>query len=216
MTGLVISDDVYVELRNRIQTRKYIPGQRLQIEIIANELGVSRTPVREAFVRLVENGILRKITSIGYFPEDITAAEIRQIYEIKNMLLQWIIKKSASSIIFDRQFRTTETNKNTNNENKNAPYIDIIGHMLNNISELSINQEMSKMTKSLINRMYYIRFCETMSVQNYETYLNDIINVPDNADINSVIHKIDRMYKIRTASADATINMSKLNIVVPS
>lgn len=216
MNGLVISDDVYLELRNRIQSRKYVPGQRLQIEIIANELGVSRTPVREAFVRLVENGILRKITSIGYFPEDITAAEIRQIYEMKSMLLQWIVRRSSSSIIPDRQFQSMPIHRNSQNGNTDSPYFDTIGRMISDIADMSINKEASQMAKELIDKMYYIRFCESMSLQNYETYLTDITNIPDSTDTNSIIHKIDRMYKIRTASADTTVNLSKLNVVVPA
>ena len=51
------SDNAYAFMRERIVAGHYAPGQQIKEEPIAKELGVSRTPVRAALKRLIEDGL---------------------------------------------------------------------------------------------------------------------------------------------------------------
>ena len=63
----VLSDHVYAALCEHIIAGKFAPGERLREAQIATALGVSRTPVREAFARLERQNLLRKEISGAYF-----------------------------------------------------------------------------------------------------------------------------------------------------
>jgi DNA-binding GntR family transcriptional regulator len=58
--GVRDADRVYGELRRRILTLSLDPGAVLDESQIVREMGISRTPVREAVIRLVSDGLLRR------------------------------------------------------------------------------------------------------------------------------------------------------------
>ena len=53
-----LADDVYDQILSAIVNGRIAPGERLIQEKIATEINVSRTPVREALLRLEQEGIL--------------------------------------------------------------------------------------------------------------------------------------------------------------
>jgi DNA-binding transcriptional MocR family regulator len=52
-----LADQAYEVLRQRILNRRLRPGERLSVPLLAQELGLSRSPVREAVQRLVREGL---------------------------------------------------------------------------------------------------------------------------------------------------------------
>lgn len=52
-----LADQVYELLKERILTRQLLPGQRLSVPALAEELELSRSPVREAVQRIVQEGL---------------------------------------------------------------------------------------------------------------------------------------------------------------
>ena len=81
-----LSDSVAVELRNRIVDGRLPAGLRINEVRLARELGVSRTPLREALARLAQEGALRSVPRIGYFVRRLTLDEFEQIYPIRALL----------------------------------------------------------------------------------------------------------------------------------
>lgn len=80
-------DIVYAELRRRLMSGAFLPGQRLREEHLASELSVSRTPVRSAIQLLVADGLVgleerRGAVVLGWTERDITEAfQIRSLME---------------------------------------------------------------------------------------------------------------------------------------
>lgn len=72
--------DVYDVLRERILHAHYQPGQVLREAPIADDLGVSRTPVREALIRLSETGLLERTTR-GLRIRKHSVDELGEVYE---------------------------------------------------------------------------------------------------------------------------------------
>lgn len=54
----LLRDDVYIRIRDAIVSSAFLPGEQLRDHEIANWLGVSRTPVREALLRLAQAGLV--------------------------------------------------------------------------------------------------------------------------------------------------------------
>jgi DNA-binding GntR family transcriptional regulator len=81
-----ISDAVAGELRNMIVDGRLPAGERINEVHLSQQLGVSRTPLREALARLAQEGALRHMARIGYFVRPLTLEEFEQIYDIRPLL----------------------------------------------------------------------------------------------------------------------------------
>lgn len=83
-----LSKRVHEIIRHEILTGQLLPGQPLQVVALAQQLGVSRTPVKEALGRLAAEGLVDDLLRKGFFvtrlyPEDIVALqEARQMIEL--------------------------------------------------------------------------------------------------------------------------------------
>jgi DNA-binding GntR family transcriptional regulator len=92
---------VYERLRSDIAHGRIAPGQRLSEQGIAEALGVSRTPVREALSQLMSDGLLVALGR-GYAAPDLTPANIDDIYEMRLLLEPPIGRHAASQASHDQ------------------------------------------------------------------------------------------------------------------
>lgn len=70
-------------LRDLVVDGHFTPGERLNEVEIANSLGVSRGPVREALQRLASQGLLKLVPRRGSFVPEFTLAELTHLYEVR-------------------------------------------------------------------------------------------------------------------------------------
>ena len=80
------SDSVYMELRGKILSRELKPAQRLLEVKIANEMGVSRTPVREALRRLANEGLVKIVPNSGARVASPSSHEMDNSYSVREYL----------------------------------------------------------------------------------------------------------------------------------
>lgn len=94
---------VYRVLRERILSGVIAPAQRLVETRIAREIGVSRTPVREAFHALEHEGLLKALERGGYVVRPIEKKEVEEICEIRAALeglaLRWAMERNGQRLI---------------------------------------------------------------------------------------------------------------------
>lgn len=81
---------IYQTLRTRICLLDYAPGERLREEDLAEEFGVSRTPLRRVLVKLEAEGLLRSVHGVGTIVTDIEADELAQVYELRVQLARLV------------------------------------------------------------------------------------------------------------------------------
>jgi DNA-binding GntR family transcriptional regulator len=78
-----VVDQVYVAIRDRITSGSLPRGARVHQEDLAEELGVSRTPVREALRRLAAEGLVEMRTNRGARVADIDQGGMRGAYDAR-------------------------------------------------------------------------------------------------------------------------------------
>src|SRR6185295_11391540 len=81
-----LTDRVHAALREAITSGRLAPDARIKQEQIAAELGVSRTPVREALHLLEREGLVRLVPRRGAIVQGFTAADVRELYELRELL----------------------------------------------------------------------------------------------------------------------------------
>ena len=81
-----LAESVYYQIRRNILSGKYRPGKSITEMEVSNDLGVSRTPVREAFKHLESEGLLELRPNRGAVVVGIGKTDIEDIYEIRSLL----------------------------------------------------------------------------------------------------------------------------------
>src|ERR1700739_2419677 len=81
-----IVDRIHSELRNMAITFRLLPGERLNEATLAKELGVSRTPLREAQNRLMAEGVLTFSANQGFYRKPLDVKEIFDLYEFRQYM----------------------------------------------------------------------------------------------------------------------------------
>ncbi len=79
-------DEAYGAIRRRILDNVYPPGYQALEQSLATELGISRTPVREALIRLQKEGLVDVIPRHGMRVLPISPTDMKEIYEILSAL----------------------------------------------------------------------------------------------------------------------------------
>jgi DNA-binding GntR family transcriptional regulator len=78
-----LREEVYGELRRCVLVGEFPVRMRLVEEKVASRLGVSRTPVREAMVRLCSDRLLRKGDDGGYYVTQPDLTDLSHLYEVR-------------------------------------------------------------------------------------------------------------------------------------
>jgi DNA-binding GntR family transcriptional regulator len=81
-----LGEKAYAKIRDLILSGRIRPGERLQYGRLVTELGVSQTPIKEAFTRLENEGYVVTVRRKGTFARTFTPLEIREAFEIREML----------------------------------------------------------------------------------------------------------------------------------
>ncbi|WP_285537723.1 GntR family transcriptional regulator [Brucella sp. NBRC 12950] len=81
-----LSEQVYASIRASLMDGRYEPGERLTIANLAEQLGVSITPVREAIFRLVTERALEMRAATSIQVRSLTPSELREIQLIRHHL----------------------------------------------------------------------------------------------------------------------------------
>jgi DNA-binding GntR family transcriptional regulator len=81
-----LRERVYSGIKNSIVTGELEPGTRLIEEDVAEAMRASRTPVREAFQKLEEEGLIYRRPRGGYAVKGVTEEEVDEVFGLRNVL----------------------------------------------------------------------------------------------------------------------------------
>jgi DNA-binding GntR family transcriptional regulator len=76
----------YEAVRQAVLERRLLPGERVTVRPFAERLGISPTPVKAALAVLEREGFLVARKHSGYFVAEMTAADMRDIYELRSAI----------------------------------------------------------------------------------------------------------------------------------
>ena len=97
-SGEPIARRVYRVLRQAIVTMQFRPGQALSEQEIADQLGVSRQPVREAFIKLSESGLLTIRPQRGTFVVKISVKQVLDARFVREAVETAVVRKACETI----------------------------------------------------------------------------------------------------------------------
>ena len=96
-----LSQRAYDFIRDKIVDQKYRPGEPILEPSISDELGISRTPVREALKLLEKEDLVTIYPRRGAFISSISLEKVREIYQLREIIEGEVARLVASSISED-------------------------------------------------------------------------------------------------------------------
>jgi DNA-binding GntR family transcriptional regulator len=90
-----LSAVAYRHIQSRLLRASLRAGAKISEHRLARELGISRTPVREALRRLESEGMLRRVASSGTFVAEPDRAQLIEAYEVRMALEAFAVKRAA-------------------------------------------------------------------------------------------------------------------------
>lgn len=96
-------------LTQKIMTGEYKPNEKINEVQVANELGISRAPIREGIKELSSQGLVTQIPRKGTYVVELTEKDIHEIYQIRVSLEKCIIDKIVENKqLIEKDFKFLE------------------------------------------------------------------------------------------------------------
>ncbi len=140
---------VFHKLREDILSGKYKEHEELREVAIGEEMGVSRTPVREAFRQLELEGLIQIIPNKGAYVTGITVDDVKDIYMIRS-LLEGLCARWATEHISNEQLEEMEENIYLAEFHASKGHLEQIAELDNRFHDIMYEACNSKMLQHLL------------------------------------------------------------------
>lgn len=198
--NISLREAVYLTLRRAILTNVFEPGDRLMEMKLAAQLGVSRTPVREAIHLLEKESLVRQIPHKGVVVAGITKKQLRDVLEIRGMLEELAVQLACRrgteegfaklQAAADNFAKAVKQEKNvTVLAEKDVAFHDVIYHMTD-------NERLIELVESIWQQIYRYRI-ERLKGANRESLVQE--------------HQ-DLVQALCARDEDAAVRMARLHI----
>lgn len=106
-SSLSLTKQAYDILKERVLTLQLRPGELLMVQPLSKEMGISRTPVREALIRLETDGFIEEADGKKFRVAELTLTDIIEIHEIREMIEVHTVRAVALNCT-DRQLASLQ------------------------------------------------------------------------------------------------------------
>jgi DNA-binding GntR family transcriptional regulator len=178
------SEAVAAELRRLIQSGELAPGARLRQAEIAARFGMSTTPVREAFMILAREGVVRQDAHRGVVVFEASLDELTETYEIREVL-EGLAAELAAGKLTDEDLAALDSIVEEMRSAKPARYVELNREFHRRIYGAAGRPRLFEMIEQLrdLSRSY-----NYMTVQQYDPAYRDQVQREHEA-INETLHK---------------------------
>lgn len=119
-----LTDVAYDKIKTKLQEHSF--NGYINIRQVARELEMSFTPVREAFLRLKNEGLIQHIEKVGYFANEISMKELIPIFQVRECIEMFVWREAFDMITEEDLQRMEEFHQNERryySENNTIEYI---------------------------------------------------------------------------------------------
>ena len=150
---------VYHQLRDAILDGVYQEYEELKESAIAEEMGVSRTPVREAFRQLELEGLIQIIPNKGAYVTGITVKDVKDIYAIRSQL-EGLCARWATENISKEQMEEMEENIFLSEYHAGKGHAEQLAELDNRFHDILYSASNSKMLEHVLREFheYVLRY----------------------------------------------------------
>ena len=164
--SVLIRDGVYERIRADILACVLSPGSRIFENDLAKRYNVSKSPVRDALLRLQEQGLIEVLPRKGYLIRPISIGDAHDLYEMRLLLEKFSIRRACDEAT-DEDLASLDQFRSVDNG-------DLVHWVMYNrkfhrrITELSGNMRMAKITAEVIDQFDRLTFVGVLNAPSAE------------------------------------------------
>lgn len=169
-----LTERVYQALRRDIITAHFKPGDGLTEQMLARRYSASRTPVRQASARAMQENLLRFVPNKGYFVNLITVSQLSELYQyraiIEGSCAELAAKKEHAPEVLDRLRGFATVKHEHGNRKSYVRFIEADRNFHVGVAQLTRNVFLTKAVEEMrdsIDRLLYL----AIEVEDYGIYL---------------------------------------------
>lgn len=153
--GSTSKDRIYQDIRRSIILGDYKPGQRLNLEDLAEAYSTSVTPVREALQMLTQEDYVTAKPHAGFFVTRVTLKELQDMLELRKILEIASIERAVSRISEREIEDLLHIHSNTPESAADSYTTNIVENRLfhTGIARASGNQELAELLGQVLDRL---------------------------------------------------------------
>ena len=175
MRRLVIKDTktirrkIYEHLREQLLSGEIQPHQHLIEAKIAQDIGTSRTPVREALHSLELEGLIESIPRVGYVVKPTSEQEVEEICEIRmaieGVAVRWAMEKAHKKLVEELKKNISLSDEKVSKGEVNA-FVDMDARFHEIIARFSGSKRLRELAQTLRRHMLRYRIQSIYSFDN--------------------------------------------------
>ena len=167
-----VADAVAESINQKLINGEICPGNKINIDSLARELGVSKTPVREALKKLENTGILQALPRVGWRVPQTTIQETKWIFEFQRMLDLGLLGKIYDFKLLPNREKCEHINEEIKTCFINGNLDDVIKLNINFHMELIANADNKPMQETVLQlwrkaTIHRTRIVNTSEFQKY-------------------------------------------------
>ena len=173
---LPLRDEVFFTLRDLILKGEFKPGDRLMEIPLADKLGVSRTPVREAIRLLEREGLAITIPRRGAQVARMTEKDLSDVLEVREVLDELAVEKACKNFNDETMEKLTasmEIFKKAVSEDDPKAIVEADEGFHRVIYEAADNPRLMSIVDNLKEQMYRFRFEYVKKEKNYDKLIEE-------------------------------------------
>jgi GntR family transcriptional regulator, rspAB operon transcriptional repressor len=196
-----IKNRIYTEIRRSIIMGHRKPGERLNIEELANHYSTSITPIRDTLQRLSQEGLITVKPRSGYFITQITVKELRDMFELRNILELAALERTLVHITDDQLARLRNIHRGYTGDDDESydRYTEENRRFHYLLAEASGNQELAHSLGRLLDRLarfMVIRHAGKTLAETHERILDGLQNRDMAASRTALLDDIENTFEI--------------------
>jgi len=146
------TEKVYKKLLNDILKGRFYPGQRLVEKELIDKYKISKTPLREALIKLERVGIVEKNINRGFLVKRILCEDAEEIYELREIIDGLAVRKIIENITEEKKQKIEKIVHDMElciRDNTIDKYLELDKYFHMILTELSGNKRLIEIMKNL-------------------------------------------------------------------
>ncbi|MFJ6535160.1 GntR family transcriptional regulator [Paenarthrobacter sp. NPDC091711] len=168
-----VASRVAAELRRQLITGKWVPGMRLNEPTIAEELGVSRNTLREAFAELGAERLVLRLPNRGVFVAAPGADDLRDFYTVRRAIEVSAVRNGGSAARIAAIQEAVADGRKAAKAKDKEQLADANLRFHGAIVEMAESQRLNTLMNQVLAEMRLFFFKEPVNVEFYSRYVED-------------------------------------------
>ncbi len=152
-----LSELVYLHLRKQMNSGSLTPGSTVNIGEIAKELGISKTPLRDALIHLECEGFVSILPRRGVLVNRLSIDDVKQAYDAIGLIESFIVREIVHKISSAQLQRLEEINAAMTEDIRKGDFANLFENNLefhNTYLDISDNELLKKFILPIKHRLY--------------------------------------------------------------